>query len=92
MDHWQVGVRFDEPVGRSDGYFKGVKIFQCEPRYGGFIRGKNVSVGDQYKVRDLMDEDEDEDDNGHDEMRVEIDTSGTSSKVAQNNNENDDEI
>ena len=57
--HW-VGVSFDEPVGRSDGYAKGVKIFDCMPKYGGFIRGKNVSVGD-YRVRDIMDDDEDDD-------------------------------
>ena len=61
--YW-VGVCFDEPVGRSDGYAKGIKIFDCTPKYGGFIRGKNVSVGD-YRVRDLMDDDEDEDEGDH---------------------------
>lgn len=38
---------------------KGVKIFDCSPKYGGFIRGTNLRVGD-YPERDLMDEDEEE--------------------------------
>ena len=59
----QVGVRFDEPVGKSDGYVKGTKIFDCAPRYGGFIRGANLKVG-EYPERDLMDEDEAEVDGG----------------------------
>ena len=72
----QVGVRFDEPVGKSDGYVKGNKIFDCAPKYGGFIRGADLKVG-EYPERELMDEDEIEDqgkvlegyeDDGEDEM------------------------
>lgn len=55
----QVGVRFDEPVGKSNGYVKGVKYFDCVPKYGGFIRGANLKVG-EYPERDLMDELEDD--------------------------------
>jgi len=51
--HW-VGVRFDEPVGKSDGMVKGKKIFECHPRYGGFVRAHNMNVGD-YPERDLLD-------------------------------------
>lgn len=59
---------FDEPVGRSDGYVKGVKIFDCSPKYGGFIRGANVKTGD-FPVRDLMDDEDD--DNKEDEANHE---------------------
>eukprot|EP00937_MAST-01D_sp_MAST-1D-sp2_P004760 g4760.t1 len=48
-----VGVRFDEPVGKSDGTVKGERIFACEPGHGAFVRGKNVKVGDFPEV-DLM--------------------------------------
>lgn len=54
--HW-VGVQFDEPVGKSNGTVKGVKIFECPEHYGGFVRGDKVSVGDFPEI-DLMDEDE----------------------------------
>eukprot|EP00549_Striatella_unipunctata_P001589 CAMPEP_0118714590 /NCGR_PEP_ID=MMETSP0800-20121206/26290_1 /TAXON_ID=210618 ORGANISM="Striatella unipunctata, Strain CCMP2910" /NCGR_SAMPLE_ID=MMETSP0800 /ASSEMBLY_ACC=CAM_ASM_000638 /LENGTH=300 /DNA_ID=CAMNT_0006620437 /DNA_START=31 /DNA_END=933 /DNA_ORIENTATION=+ len=41
-----VGVRFDEPVAKSDGKVKGKEYFEANPGYGGFLRGKNVQVGD----------------------------------------------
>jgi len=57
-----VGVKFDEPVGKSDGTCKGEKMFECEPRYGGWIRGHKVSVGDfpeaELDLEDSDDEDE----------------------------------
>lgn len=57
--HW-VGVVFDEPVGNNDGSIDGVKYFDCAgSRYGGFIRGKNVEVGD-FPERDLFDSDEED--------------------------------
>ena len=65
--HW-VGVRFDEPQNmtgdgtvrkRCDGTVKGERIFDCEPMYGGFIRGRNVTVGD-FPAEDLDLSDEDE--------------------------------
>jgi tubulin-specific chaperone B len=56
--HW-VGVRFDEPVGLSNGTVKGVQIFECMDGYGGFIRGKNVEVGD-FPERDLLDDSDEE--------------------------------
>jgi tubulin-folding cofactor B len=58
-----VGVKFDEPVGKSNGVVKGKTVFECMPNYGGFVRGKNTKVGD-YPERDIMDEMENEDDNG----------------------------
>ena len=51
--HW-VGIRFDEPVGKSDGTVKGKKVFECLARYGGFVRAHNMNVGD-FPERDLMD-------------------------------------
>lgn len=59
--HW-VGVKFDEPLGKSDGTVKGTRFFECEPMFGGFIRGRNVTVGDFPEVFDEDLEDEDEED------------------------------
>uniref|UniRef100_A0A7S2W9K5 CAP-Gly domain-containing protein n=1 Tax=Rhizochromulina marina TaxID=1034831 RepID=A0A7S2W9K5_9STRA len=56
--HW-VGVTFDEPVGKSDGTVKGQTVFECPPGFGGFIRGRNLTVGD-FPEEDLDLEDEDE--------------------------------
>ena len=54
--YW-VGVIFDEPVGKTDGTAKGGKrYFEAPgPAYGGFVRGKNIEVGD-FPERDIMDE------------------------------------
>ena len=41
-----IGVQFDEPVGKSDGSVKGVRVFDCEPLYGGILRPNQVKVGD----------------------------------------------
>ncbi|RLN86791.1 hypothetical protein BBJ28_00013899 [Nothophytophthora sp. Chile5] len=43
--HW-VGVQFDEPVGKGNGSVKGTVYFECEQKYGGFVRPHNVNVGD----------------------------------------------
>lgn len=41
-----IGVEFDEPVGKNDGKLKGQVVFECRPNYGGFVRPKEVTVGD----------------------------------------------
>mmetsp|Transcript_118796 Transcript_118796/g.330179 ORF Transcript_118796/g.330179 Transcript_118796/m.330179 type:complete len:340 (+) Transcript_118796:116-1135(+) len=56
-----VGITFDEPVGKTDGTATdGKRYFEAMPKHGGFVRGKNVKVGD-FPERDLFDEDSDED-------------------------------
>lgn len=57
----QVGVCFDEPVGKGNGTAKGIKLFDCLDKFGGFVRGKNVKVGD-YPEREINLDDDDEED------------------------------
>lgn len=45
---WWIGVKYDEPLGRNDGSVKGVRIFECPPSYGGFLRPDKVQVGEQF--------------------------------------------
>jgi tubulin-folding cofactor B len=60
--YW-IGIVFDEPVGKTDGTTKGGKRYFTAPgsNYGGFVRGKNVEIGD-FPERDIMDELDDSDD------------------------------
>ena len=55
--HW-VGIIFDEPVGKTDGTTPNGKRYFDAPgsNYGGFVRGKNMTVGD-YPERNIFDED-----------------------------------
>ena len=43
--YW-VGIALDEPSGKNDGSYKGIKFFSCPMNYGIFARGPNVVVGD----------------------------------------------
>jgi tubulin-specific chaperone B len=56
--YW-VGVTFDEPVGKSNGTVAGKQYFDTLPNYGGFVRGKNVQVGD-FPERDILNDDDDD--------------------------------
>ncbi len=55
--HLQVGIRFDEPVGKNDGTVKGQRIFDCPPGFGALVRGRNVTTGD-FPERDILDEED----------------------------------
>ena len=56
-----VGVKLDEPLGKSDGTIKGIKVFECPPTFGCFARGVNVKVGD-FPEKDPFASDEEDSD------------------------------
>lgn len=58
--YW-VGVRFDEPVGRGDGTVRGKRFFECDKGFGGFVRGRNLTVGD-FPERPFDEDDDDDED------------------------------
>ena len=53
-----VGIRFDEPVGKSDGSNRGVEYFKADMKYAAFVRGDKVEVGDFPEDFDFSDSDE----------------------------------
>lgn len=66
----QVGVQLDEPSGSNDGCVKGARKFTCPDKFGAFVRGANVAVGD-YPERDIFgSDDEDEEGEGKGEKHV----------------------
>jgi len=41
-----VGIELDEPHGNYDGSVKDKKYFECNDKYGDFVRPDEVEVGD----------------------------------------------
>ncbi|KIY48183.1 hypothetical protein FISHEDRAFT_65770 [Fistulina hepatica ATCC 64428] len=47
-----IGVEYDEPIGKNDGFVQGEHYFTCKPKYGIFVRPEKVTAGD-FPVEDL---------------------------------------
>ncbi|OEU15057.1 CAP_GLY-domain-containing protein, partial [Fragilariopsis cylindrus CCMP1102] len=53
--YW-IGIKFDEPVGKTDGSINNRTYFEAQPGYASFVRGKNVQIGNYPELDDCLDD------------------------------------
>ncbi|CAK9292677.1 unnamed protein product [Gordionus sp. m RMFG-2023] len=40
-----IGVKYDKPLGKNDGSIDDKRYFECDNKYGAFVRSENIEIG-----------------------------------------------